>query len=313
MKEIIISTVLIFITQSVSAYPISPQTLRKLIDRSHLIVIATIENPTMIEKNYNENNKISDRKSALYGDRRAGLKIKEILKGESKKLKYIEVEYNESLICPKPPQYPDKKTVLAFLTKSDDSRFYRTVGLSYGSKIMNCEDELSAYRSRIQEYIDILKIRNTQKRYNATVEWLFSCAENKYTRWEGVFEFIGECTFMFKIDHSVDLQYLENLSDSDLNRLNSLIFTIDTLKHEDLCLVNLVPKEQYPYLRKYLTQELRKVKADIALEIMDKILDLSPNEELQKILNITGKLLFDDPNNEKVIKELIEKFILIAE
>ncbi len=163
--------------QTVFSYPINPQTLKKLIENSQYIVIATVDNPKTkgIRVKYFDSTKkdtvIEFRREFIH-DGSADLHIKEILKGNPIDT-IIQVTYSENFTCPAPPRYPHKKTVLAFLNQEDSSPTYITVGLSYGSKIMYNEEELNSYRARIYEYLEILKMTSIRNKNEATLgKWL---------------------------------------------------------------------------------------------------------------------------------------------
>jgi hypothetical protein len=171
MKHLVLLLFLQFTTQAVVAFPIEPQTLRKLIESSAYIIIAKVDNPTT---------KIG--KETYYEDGLANLYINETLKGNLDAA-HIQVAYIAGMVCPAPPEYPNHSTVLTFLNKNETDSTFSTQGLSYGSKIMISEAALSAYRTRIIEYLEILKIANLHQRKAATVELLVKCSENKFTIW----------------------------------------------------------------------------------------------------------------------------------
>lgn len=302
--------------QTVFAYPITPQTLRKLIESSQYIVIATVDNPEPEGEpvkyfDKTKNDTVSVYMMTLGGDGLADLYIKEILKGKPSDL-HIQVTYEASMICPAPARYPDKKTVIAFLYKEDTSSTYKTVGLSYGSKIIDSEEELNSYRTRIFEYLEILRMTSKIKRNEATIEWLVKCSENKLTRWEGAYELSRKGDFKSYYDRSKDPQFYKKLSRSQLQRLDSVFFATDTVGYNELCLANLIPKDSNLRLKKHLLKNLVFANYYIAKHIMKKVLDINTSKELQLIYEEIDSIEYDDKEKEKKQKLVIDKFIAAA-
>ena len=265
------------------AYPITPQTLRKLITRSEYIVIAMIDNPDKGEKYYDPVVKDSLEQFNFGGDGLADLNIKEILKGKPDDLHHVAVMYEAGMICPASPYYPDKKMVIAFLGKEDSSKTYFTYGLSYGSKVMDNETELNSFKARIVEYIKILKIKNKHKQKTATVEWLVKCSEDKYTRWEGAYELSRKGDFMSYYDRSKDEQFYKKVSKSQLKRLDSVFFATDTIGYSEICLSNLISKDHYSQLKQHLLKSLTLSDYYVVNDIMQKIIEIYPSQKLYTI------------------------------
>ena len=316
MKRILTILLFTLTVQTVFAYPITPQTLRKLIESSQFIVIATVDNPETKGEPVKyfdkaKNDTVLVYKTTLGGDGLADLYIKEILKGKPSDL-HIQVTYEAGMICPTPARYPDKKTVIAFLYKDDTSLTYRTVGLSYGSKIMESEEELSSYRSRIFEYFEIIKMTSRRKKNQATVEWLVKCSENKFTRWEGAYELSRHGDFMSYYDRSKDPQFYKKLSKSQLQRLDSAFFATDTIGYNELCLAKLISKESKLRLKKHLIKNLEFATYYIAQDIMKIIIDITSSKELQLIYEEADNIKYDDKEKEAKQKLIIDKFITIA-
>ena len=304
---------LISIVQQVCAYPITPQTLRKLISRSQYIVIALIDNPDKPEKYFDP--KVNDTLElfSFGGDGLADLNIKEILKGKPDNMQHIAVSYEAGMICPAPPFYPDKKMVIAFLGKEDSSKTYFTYGLSYGSKVIDSEKELNSFKARIVEYIDILKIRNKRKQKLATVEWLVKCSEDKFTRWEGAYELSRKGDFMSYYDRSKDEQFFKIVNKSQLKRIDSSFFATDTIGYSEICLSNLISKDHYPQLKQHLLKSLALSDYYVVNDIMKKIIEIYPNQRLYSIYEEVVSLSYDDKEKEAKQRQLIEKFKTEAE
>lgn len=302
--------------QTVFSFPITPQTLKKLIENSQCIVVATVDNPkTKVIRvkyfNTTKNDTVVEFKKVFTRDGLADLYLNEILKGNPGET-HIQVTYSENLICPAPPNYPHNMTVLAFLNQVDSSPTYLTVGLSYGSKIMNSEEELNSYRTRIYEYLEILNMTDKRNKNEATVEWLVKCCENKFTRWEGSQELSRQGGFMSFNNRSKDPQLYKKISKSQLQRLDSAFFATDTIGYDDLCLANLISKKSNLRLKKYLLNNLYFADYYIADDIMKKIIEIDSNKELRLIYKEVDKIEFGDKEKVGKQKMLIDKFIEVA-
>jgi hypothetical protein len=311
MKRVLTVLVLFISVLKAFGYPITPQTLRKLIEYSPYIVIATVDNPEKPEKFYDQKTKDSVQVFSFGGDGVATLNIKEVLKGQPGDVGEIEVEYEAGMICPSPANYPDKKLVIAFLAKEDTSKRYYTVGLSYGSKIMGSEKEMLAFKKRILDYLEIEKIKNKRKRKSATVEWLVKCVEDKFTRWEGAYDLSREGDFMSYYDYSKDNRFYKSLKKSQKHRLDSCFFATDTLDFSELCLANLMSKKKYPQLKQHFLKSLTLSDFYIAKDIMKKIIEISPNEKLQLIVKEVEDSSFND-DSESERRRIIDEFISVA-
>jgi len=313
MKRLLTILFFAFLGQQLFAYPITPQTLRKLISRSQYIVIALIDNPEKGgEKFFDPKTNDTLECFSFGGDGIADLYIKEILKGKPSNSNQIQVTYEAGMICPAPAHYPDKKMVIAFLAKDDTSKTYLTVGLSYGSKIMDSETEMNYFKTRILEYLEILKIKNKRKRKSSTVEWLVKCAENKYTRWEGAYELSRKGDFMSYYDRSKDEQFYKKLTKTQLYRLDTAFFATDTIGDNEMLLANLITSNNYPKLKDCLLKSLKFSDYFISKDIMQKVIEIAPNIELKRIYDELDRLDYFDKDREERQKQLNDKFILTA-
>ena len=316
MKRFLIITTILLVVKAGFSYPITPQPLRKLIKNSEYIIIATVDNPTKpgdttsyIDKETGDTVTIIE--SNFSGDGVANLDIKEVLKGNISSPE-ITVNYEAGLICPTPASYPDKKTVLAFLTKEDTSETYSTYGLSYGSKIMKNDKELKVYKDRITDFIDISNIWWKRKRKLATVEWLVKCAENKYTRWEGVYELSRSRKSNSRYDQSKVEDFSEHLTKEQKTRLEQAFFSTDTVGQDELLLANFVEKSNYPEMKQHLLKNLTFADYYIVDEIMAKVIDINPNNKLKEILKKVEGIDYNDKEKESKQEKLIDQFIELA-
>lgn len=305
MKVLIITLLLILIGTSAFSYPITPQPLSTLIEKSEIIVVATIENPEQILKYYDE--ELKDTMIILGGEKIAKLHIKEILKGEPENQSYINVSYNSSTICPEPPHYPDKKTVIAFLYKNERGE-YRTQGLSYGSRIMGNEEKLSVFRTKIREYIKILSIEDKGEKESAMLEWLVECAENKYTRWDGARKLAG-----VGLIHISEVPLRNKLSDEQRKRLSNTFFSADTVYSAELLLTGYIPEEEYPQLKESLIKNLPSANQYFVSFLMEEIVKKFPNDKLKEIHKQVKNLGYFDEHKLEKLRSLVQDFIVVAQ
>jgi hypothetical protein len=184
MRRVIWLSIFVFVMAlsitEVSAYPIPPQTLRMLTNDSELIVVAMVENVTLLE----EGDDNTDWDTTV-----ARLEVISVVKGVARD-RYINVPYPANIVCPSPPHYEVGDTVLAFLAPSKSGGYYITVGLSYGSKSLGA-NEIGIYSARIHELIEIEKQTDPDTRLLQLVEGLVLCAEHPATRWEGAYDLIN--------------------------------------------------------------------------------------------------------------------------
>lgn len=316
MKRLFLLILLQQLVHTGFAYPITPQTLRKLIENSQYIVIAKVDNPEpkgepvkIFDKEKNDT--VIAYRRTFGGDGLADLHINECLKGDLSVTR-IQVSYEAGMICPAPASYPDQKTVIAFLYKNETDSTFATEGLSYGSKIMYSEEALSAYRTSILAYLEILKIANLHERKKATVEWLVRCSENNYTRWEGAYELSREGHYIAYYDRSTDPKFYKKLTKSQLQRLDSTFFAAETIGYSELCLSNLLSKQSYPRLKVLLIHHLEKANFYLASDIMQRIIDLDPSKELLSVYEEFRNISYDDRDIKENYQILVKEFVRVA-
>jgi len=312
MRKNFIFLLFISFAGKIFSYPITPQTLRKLIIGSTYIVVAKIDNPNpkypykYFDKEKNDS--VMGYYEILFGDGHANLNIEQVLKGELNQ-NHIIVQYENNMSNPRPPHYPDKEIVLAFLTKDDTSAYYRTIGLSYGTKIFKNQAILTSYISKIIEYIEVLKITNPKKQRLATVEWLIQCSLGTNTRWEGAYELSRKRHWASYYDQSKDLHFSRDLNKTQKQRIDSIVFSTDTINYNQLCLTDFVTKKNFPKLRELLLRNLEFAYFFIAKDLMKKYVDITPNAKLKKIYEKADNLyslgLDDEQNRKKVIADFI--------
>jgi hypothetical protein len=210
------AAVMAILTASVSpnttaAYPISPVPLRLLCERSDLIVIARVagERPVTNEDGWN---------STL-----ADLSVLETLKGPPAEAT-LSIPYSAGMICPAPPSYPVGKTLIVFLSRSDEDGTLHTLSLSYGTKQLPDETRV-VFAQRIREWVEISREPDSNRRLERTTEWLVQMAEDPVTRWEAVYDFEDHMrppeAFFGRREPSVD--YWSRIDASQRARLFDLV------------------------------------------------------------------------------------------
>lgn len=304
MKKIFIFSIFIFSTTKVFSYPITPQTLRKLIIESTYIVVAQIDNPIKPQIYFDKetNDTIIKNVISFGGDGIADLHVQQVIKGELNE-NHIIVKYNGEVSNPRPPYFPDKEIVLAFLTKEDTSIYYNVPALSYGTKVFENKAILNSYISKIRDYIEILKIKSKKKQRRATVEWLVQCSIDTNTRWEGAYELSRKRHWVSYYDHSRDLQFSKNLTRLQKQKLDSVFFSSDTIYYSQLCLSDFVNKKNYPKLRLLILKNLEFAYFSIAQDLMKKYVDITPNKELKKLYEEAEVLSDLDENDLEKYKK----------
>ncbi|CAD7798307.1 hypothetical protein CHRY9390_00316 [Chryseobacterium aquaeductus] len=283
------------------AYPISPRPLRNLIIESENIVYGKV---TAIKKNKASSTGWDESHIAVF-------KIYEVLQGKIRNTENVEIYFSPEFSCPMPAHYEKGQTVLAFLDKEKGKEIYNTHALSYGSKPLD-DKEFSHYKNRILEMQNILKIKDDEEKRDKTVDWLISCASEKSTRWEGLYELSPESDFMSFYDNRENI-FVRNfkLNDDQTKKLRNLFFKIDKLEYIDLGLVDLIANEDDPEVLAVLTNHFKKSDKDFFWSgdfFMKKIADLSKREDLKMIIKKKDGIDMMDDNYEKLSEDLMREF-----
>jgi hypothetical protein len=287
MKKFLIILLFNLTIQLGYSYPITPQTLRKQIENSDYIVIGKISNPPTEIESYQFDSVCNCNKkillTRLYGDGVADLSILKTLKGELTH-DSISVIYPNNISNPRPPKYPDGKIVIAFLRKSDSIGFFETVGLSYGTIIFDSLNETNEYELRIQEYINILKIKNERKRKTETASWLVRCCLSKETRWHGSYELSKNRHWISYYDKSKDEKFKRYLSPSEILILENIVLTSDTIGYNELCLSDFVRKKNNYRLQNILLNNIEYHRILFSQALMERYIQIDKNQELKLLL-----------------------------
>ncbi|MFV0531122.1 MAG: hypothetical protein ACK5MD_06750 [Flavobacteriales bacterium] len=295
--KFVLTIILIGFLQNIFTYPITPRPLRKLISESEIIVYANVINIETIESDNHWN------------DTKAILVIKEVLQGNIKN-DTIEVYFTPFMICPTPAHYEKGTNVLAFLDKEKEK--FITHALSYGSKTLETEG-YEIYKERIIEMQKISKIKNEEDKTSKTIDWLISCATNKYTRWEGVYELSPQSDFMSFYDQDKETFVQKyTLNKNQKLQLRRAFFNIDDLTYADIGLIDLVVRENDKELVEFLIRKLKET----AIEklwyknfLMARIAEFSDRDDLRKIVQEMEEIDFMDKKRDEKANQLAKKFI----
>lgn len=317
MRRILLILLTLICVPKIYAYPISPQTLRKQIENSKYIVIATIDNPKPEGEKYkildkNTGDSVEVETISLWGDGTADLRILKILKGEIENNSIL-VNYPSNMSNPRPPRYPHQKKVIAFLNDRDTSSNYTTVGLSYGTILFELDESTVLFETLINEHITISKLRNKKKKRTLTATWLVKCCKERSTRWHGAYELNRYRHWMSYYDHSYDNEYSKYLTQEDRSTLEQIVLSSDTISYNELCLSDFVSKQNEEKLKDVLIFNLKIFRIYFSEDLMKRYLELESNSELELIYEEYKGLSLTDKENEEKAITLNTKFIEIAE
>lgn len=271
-----------------------------MVIESHFIIVG------YVVKTY-ENKKSKDD----WGSMIAKIVVLENLQGEIKK-DTIEIEFNPNMICPAPDRYFDSTYVISFLDKDTENGKFRTTALNYGAKTLK-KEEIEIYKQRIAEVQQILKIRDKEKQFSETVEWLVKCAENETTRWEGTYELSPESNLMSYYSQDKKQNFKSVLNVEQKERLKKALLTSNEMV--DFGLVDLVYKNNEVLIDDFLFGKLKALKEDdywIADEFMNRLKHKNNSVEMMKVLEEYEKLRFEYDKKDQLAKT-IEQFIKLIE
>ena len=309
MKIIFRISFLIFCFVSINAYsnpyPISPRPLRKLVLESDAIIIGNV---IKIYKKTPEKKKKNIKHPT---DTYARIIVTEVLQGKVHS-DTLDIPFEPNMVCPAPPQYYEKTTVIAFL--ETNNKQYRTHALSYGVKTLDSAG-ISIYKNRVHEIQNILKIADPTQQRQETIEWLVKCSENPVTRWEGVFELSPESDFMSAYSQSADDNLGSYLSSQQKGRLKSALLSSTDFDYYDFALSDLIYKENQKEIDIILLDKLKKLSPEhywYASDFMRRLKHLNNCSAIEDLLE-KQELVELNYNNESEQKKIIDEFISIVE
>lgn len=229
-----------------SPYPISPQPLRLLVERSPFIVVAQVREaePAKRERVLAEGFVIQERVVVL--------EIERLVKGDPG-VERIEQEVSGA-ICPAPARYIPGERVLAFLDRSGQG--FSTPARSYGAKVLD-DACLELYVERIREQLAILEETDPEVQLARQVEWLVKCAEASATRWEGAYELAPAGDFMYHYDRDRTRDFASHLTALQRDRLLAAFLDAKSFSPGERCLEELFRDDGDPRLLAWLVGRLR--------------------------------------------------------
>lgn len=305
MKKLFFIIIIIFSCNSISAtiYPITPRPLRKLVIESDAAIVGKVVSV------YDKKHEGKKKKNIHYTSHKvAKIVVIEVLQGKVKN-DTIEILFNPNMICPSPPMYYEKTSVIAFLD-NNKSGGYSTHALSYGSKTLDSIG-ISTYKDRIIEIQKILKLQDSVSKRTETIEWLVKCAEKKTTSWEGVFELSDFKEFSNDPDNS----FKNFLTESQKARLKNAFISSTQSSYYDFNLSDLIYDENKSEIDSILLEKLKKLPEEDYYYASDYILRLkhkNTTEEMEKLLTKYYEVQFE---NEKIQEKnkIIVEFIKLVE
>ncbi|GEM_PF-1134471 len=304
MKKLFLLLCAAIITDILLAYPISPRPLRKLIMESELIVWAKV----LIVGKEKENNK----KDNFWERDYALLQVNELLQGKIKDTA-LKVYFSSEMICPAPGVFFKNEQVLAFLDKNKKAGGYTVHALSYGVKHGLDATAYAVYKERIKEMQALLEMDDSGEKDEQILEWLVKCAEDKATRWEGVYELSPGSDFMSYYDREGPVRKDIYLNGEQRQRLFNALLFIDTINYSDIPLVDIVTGINDAAMLDFLKKGLLKAHTTslwMSQYIMNRIVLLTADKELEKLLENFEKFVFSyDEKERKQAKQILAAFI----
>jgi hypothetical protein len=304
MKKLFLLLCAAIITDILFAYPISPRPLRKLIIESELIVWAKV-----VDVGKEKENK---KKENFWEYDYAILQVNELLQGKIKETT-LKVYFSSGMVCPAPGVFFKNEEVLAFLDKNKKAGGYTVHALSYGVKHRLNATTYAMYKERIKEMQALLEMDDSREKDEQILEWLVKCAEDKVTRWEGVYELSPGSDFMSYYDREGPVRKDIYLNGEQRQRLFNAVLIIDTINYFDILLVDIVTGMNDAVLLDFLKKGLLKADTTylwMSQFIMSRIVLLTADKELENLLEKFEKLVFSYNEKEKIqAKQILAAFI----
>lgn len=294
-------------------YPIPARPLRMLIMESQVIIEGeVIGEHILMEK---------DKKGREYeGAHIAVIRVKNLLQGKLD-TDTVQVFFEPNMICPAPASYSVNTAVITFLDKRPDGQGYYTHALSYGVKQLPREG-LDIYKKRIREMQAIMQLKDTVQQRNKIMDWLVACAENKFTRWEGIYELSGGSSFSRMELITQEKEVRDPLTDRSLNKQQKkTLFNLiskDTVRSEDFPLIDLVIADYKEPILQLMVHTIKNSGTDnrgdpwFAYGLMHRIKDIKRDERLSKLIAEYDKLMWSTDNNVgQLQQEKVKDFIAL--
>ena len=297
----LIAAILLVLPSFASAFPIQPQPLRQLCADSELIVVAKVEQVVSV----------TDKDG--YSHSKALLRISTMLKGDERN-EFAEVLFSPNMICPAPPTYPEGGTVIAFLYRKEGDQFYRTAGLSYGTKVVP-EKEAQIYIERIREILKILKSDESPAKEEQIIEWLVRCAEEPVTRWEGAYELFSSNNMTPAQESNHSYGFAAKLTQQQKSRLSDALFRSTTISGDDLYLINFLKDKEGERLIPFILKYLNTIVDDPPYytdNLMKIISDNLKSKQAARLTKSFDKISYDQKKKAER-KAILKEFISLIE
>lgn len=304
MKKLLLLITICGLSTVCFAYPITPRPLRKLVIESESIVWAYVAETGTI-KQKKKQDYISERDFAT-------LIIREQLQGKLSS-DTITVFFSSTMICPAPGVFFKGETVLAFLDKDKKNDSYSVHALYYGVKHGLTVADYDIYKNRIREMQEYIHAGIAKENNEKIINWLVKCAEQKCTRWEGVYELSPHSDFMSYYDQDQQSRKDLFLNSAQKKNLFAVLLATDTLDYSDIPLVDIVRGANDSLLLNFLKARLQMVDKKypwMAIDIMQRIADLTGNSTLENLADEFKSMYFKSTDDsEEKTKKLLADFI----
>lgn len=305
MKKLLLPVAFCLLSVIAYAYPITPRPLRKLVIESEYIIHGLVIKAGS-EKNTNKKKEYDD--SYRYF---ALVVVKEVWQGKLN-TDTLKIYYPANLICPAPPQYIENAEAVIFLDgPTKQYKDFSTHALSYGVKNGLDREGIAVYKQRIKEMQSILKMDDGLPKDQHILDWLVSCAGNKYTRWEGTYELSPGSDFMSYYDRT-DISRKESLLSASQHRvLFDAFMKVDSFNYQDIGLIDIAMGINDSLLLIKLKKVLGNIPAESLWQaevLMDRIVTLTGDTQLEKLQEEFKEIYFST-DKEARCKELFQLFI----
>ena len=294
MRSFLIFAIL-SIAQNLHAYGIPYQTLRMLIDDSHLIVYGEVLEITKLENEYGRHVASFRVDAKLYGS-------------ESKEI--IEIYFDPHMVCPEPARYAVGDKRLAFLYFNSKNKAYFTTGLSYGSKKLN-DVSYSSHHDRIKEYLRIREFPDASLHDNMILKWLVKCAIDENTRHDAIVDLRYGGAFYSK--YQKDKRSRKSiLNDIHKSHLRVAFLDIKKLKYYDQRLLDLIePKTDDKEILNFLINNIKSIESSQLLswrKSLEYIAKLSKRKDLQDLIEDLNNYRFYKKEDREAMYKIVKEY-----
>lgn len=283
----ILLCIILVLSSFVASASVGGITLPYLINTSMCIVVAEVENSKPIKYAYQVNEKgDTTLKYEVFEEDTVTLKVTYTLKGNYGNR--LRVAFNAHVLCPGSPEFPDKKTVIAFLFTNTNTNLFYPMYSIWGSIVIENQTQQEAIKNRIEEYLEIAK---NSKNKSLLREWNVKRIESPWTRDEVIRELMVFKKHKGRIQKVyLSKEFYNSLNRNQKARIAKTFFELDSLTYYDLYLANYISKKDSQKLNAFLIKNLYISTSDFnRYVLMKKYVELFPNKHLQAIAEEFGK------------------------